>query len=82
MGTNPDDRSPIARAAAWSSRIFTVALEMVLPGLAGYWLDERLGTTALFMIAGLAIGSIVAMVHLIRMTKKLNQPGHQHPKRD
>ena len=33
-----------------------VSLEMVLPGLAGYWLDQRLGTVVLFMLMGFAVG--------------------------
>ena len=34
-----------------------VALEMVLPGLAGYWLDKRLGTVVLLMLVGFAVGA-------------------------
>jgi hypothetical protein len=46
-----------------------VSLEMVLPGLAGYWLDEALGTKVLFMLAGFALGGTAASVHLIRLTR-------------
>lgn len=46
-----------------------VSLEMVLPGLAGYWLDQQLGTQVLFMLLGFAIGGSWAVVHLIRMTR-------------
>jgi F0F1-type ATP synthase assembly protein I len=46
-----------------------VALEMVLPGLAGYWLDQRLGTLVLFMLIGFALGSTAAAVHLMRMVR-------------
>ena len=34
-----------------------VALEMVLPGLAGHWLDKQLGTVVLFMLLGLGFGT-------------------------
>lgn len=46
-----------------------VAMEMVLPGLAGYWLDKRLGTVVLFMLLGFGLGSTAAVVHLMRMVQ-------------
>lgn len=46
-----------------------VSLEMVLPGLAGYWLDKRLGTAVLFMLLGFGLGGTAAVVHLIRMVR-------------
>ena len=67
---NPsDDRSSIAIAYQWATRIMVVSLEMVLPGLAGYWLDEWIGTKVLFMLVGFALGSVAATVHLIRLTR-------------
>lgn len=64
-----DDRSAIAKAYQWASRIMLVALEMVLPGLAGHWLDRQLGTVVLFLLIGLALGSTGAVMHLIQMTR-------------
>jgi hypothetical protein len=64
-----DDRSPLAKAYGWAARIMVVALEMVLPGLAGYWLDQRLGTVVLFMLLGFGLGSTAAVVHLVRMVR-------------
>ena len=46
-----------------------VSLEMVLPGLAGYWLDSRLGTVVLFTLVGFGFGTTAAVVHLIQMTR-------------
>jgi F0F1-type ATP synthase assembly protein I len=46
-----------------------VSLEMILPGLAGYWVDRQLGTVFLFLLVGLAVGCTGAMWHLIRMTR-------------
>ncbi len=46
-----------------------VALEMVLPGLAGHWLDNQLGTVVLFMLLGFGLGCTAAVVHLIRMVR-------------
>ncbi len=60
-------KSPLALAAEWVSRITTVSLEMVLPGLAGQWLDRRWGTGYLGLV-GFAIGLTGGMWHLLRMT--------------
>jgi hypothetical protein len=51
-----------------------VSLEMVLPGLAGHWLDVRLGTVVLFLLIGLGLGSTAAVVHLVQMTRPGKQP--------
>ena len=67
--TSPDDQSPAAKAYQWSTRIMVVALEMVLPGLAGHWLDDRLGTHVLFMLLGFSVGGTAAVFHLIHMTR-------------
>ena len=45
-----------------------VSLEMVLPGLLGYWLDKQLGTVFLFMLIGLTVGCIGGIWHLVRAT--------------
>jgi hypothetical protein len=53
---------------SWVSKITAVALEMVLPGLAGLWLDNQLGTRFLTLL-GFALGVPLGMWHLIAMTK-------------
>jgi hypothetical protein len=67
--TPHDDRSPVAVAYQWASRIMVVAMEMVLPGLAGHWLDVRLGTVVLFLLVGLGLGCTAAVIHLVQMTR-------------
>jgi hypothetical protein len=67
--TPSDDRSQIAKAYQWATRIMVVSLEMVLPGLAGNWVDGRLGTKVLFTLLGFAAGCTAAVMHLIRMTR-------------
>jgi hypothetical protein len=68
-----DDRSPIAKAYQWATRIMLVSLEMVLPGIAGYWLDAWLGTKVLFMLVGFALGGTIAASHLIQLTRSENK---------
>ncbi len=62
------DFSWMAEAMNWVSKITTVALEMVLPGLAGLWLDNQLETRFLTML-GFGLGVPFGMWHLIVMTK-------------
>jgi hypothetical protein len=64
-----DDRSPVAKAYHWSSRIMVVSLEMVLPGTVGHWFDQQLRTVMLFTLVGLVVGCTGGMWHLIRMTR-------------
>jgi F0F1-type ATP synthase assembly protein I len=65
----------VAKAYQWASRIMVVCIEMILPGLAGYWVDQKLGTVLVFMSIGLAIGSIWGMRHLLRMIAAENRRG-------
>ena len=68
----PDDRSIMAQAIAWSSRVTTISLEMVIPGMIGCWIDRKLGTVMLFLVVGMVFGVTSGMIHLIRWTA---QPG-------
>lgn len=65
----------MAVAMEWVSRIITVSIEMVLPGVAGGWLDKRLGTAPLFTLAGFGLGITVAIWHLLVMTRTADTSG-------
>ena len=71
-GPSNDDRPPLAVGMEWASRIFAVALEMVLPGLAGQWLDKRWGTGFLALL-GFALGVTLGIWHLLVMTRATNR---------
>lgn len=85
MAAPPDERHPLAVAMEWVARITTVALEMVLPGLAGDWLDDLLGTSFLVFI-GFGLGLTAGIVHLLAMTGsfsgKQNHTTRHPPDRD
>ncbi len=59
---------PMAAAMQWVSRIMAAGLMMVLPGLAGQWLDKRLGT-GFIVLAGFAAGLAMSIAYLIAITK-------------
>jgi hypothetical protein len=63
----------------WAARITAVALEMVLPGVAGQWLDDRLGTS-FFALMGFAVGVPAGVWHLLVMTKASTQKKQKSPR--
>jgi len=74
VNSPPEDRSPMAEAAGWASRIMTISAEMVVPGLIGLWLDRLLGTWFLLALVGFAGGLTLGIWHLVR----LNSPDAKH----
>ncbi len=69
MNRSPDDRPPIVVALEWTTRLTTIALEMALPGAGGFWLDQWLGTKALFLVLGVIVGFVLGMWHLVLLTR-------------
>jgi hypothetical protein len=53
----------------WVSRIMAIGLTTFLPGVAGGWLDTRLGTSFLGL-AGLALGFSVAITWLVQLQRR------------
>ncbi|HVA50972.1 MAG TPA: AtpZ/AtpI family protein [Pirellulales bacterium] len=68
MKSSSNEPSPVAEAMTWVSRVLAVVAMMVLPGLAGQWLDKRWGTGFLGLI-GFAVGLVSGMGYLLAMTK-------------
>ncbi len=65
----------MAIAFEWSATIMTISAEMVVPGLAGHWLDQRLGTGVVFLLLGFAVGGTLATLALMRIAKKHAERG-------
>ena len=78
----PDDRSSLAQAAQWSSRVTSISLEMVVPGLVGLWIDRQLGTVMVFLVLGMALGMTTAILHLVRLGSSVGQNGPSHNRAD
>jgi F0F1-type ATP synthase assembly protein I len=66
----PDDRSPMAVALEWTSRITAIGLEMALPAGGGFWLDRRFQTTPIFSAAGALLGFAVGFYHLLQIARR------------
>lgn len=58
-------------AIEWVAKITTVALEMVLPTVGGWYLDKRFGTQY-WVLVGVVVGMVVGMMHLLQMTRPKN----------
>ena len=67
MAYPPDDRAPLLKAVQYSSRVTTIALEMVVPGLIGLWIDRKLGTVMVFLVLGMVLGMVGGVAHLIQL---------------
>ena len=63
----------MALAMEWVAKITTVGLEMVLPGIGGHYLDERLGT-GYWAPIGFVVGLVFGLWHLLQMTKPRTKP--------
>lgn len=74
MNNSPDRRSPLTLAMEWVSRITTISLEMVLPGLLGAWVDQRWNTLPVFLVLGVILGMTTGILHLVRLTASADRP--------
>lgn len=64
-----DDRSAIAKAADVASRIITISLATIVPGVAGYWIDQKLATRWIFTLVGFGIGMTFGAWQLTLLTR-------------
>ena len=58
--------SPIGDALAWAARIIAIGIVMFLPGVAGGWIDARLGTWFLGP-GGLVLGFVAGLALLVSL---------------
>jgi uncharacterized protein YqgC (DUF456 family) len=62
-------RKPMGEAIEWVARITAVALTMVLPGIAGQWMDRRFGTNYCGL-SGFALGLVLGISTLLALVKR------------
>ena len=81
MSNNPsDNRSKLARAVELGSLGTSIAMEMVVPVLIGYFLDRHLGTKPAFTILGGVFGLSGGLWHLIRLTRGMGEKANSDRK--
>ncbi len=57
-------------ASRWVSEITSIALQMTLPPVAGFWLDRKFGTDPWWVAIGACLGMFVAMTSLVQLSKR------------
>lgn len=68
----------MALASQWVARIFAISLLMILPGIAGQWLDSRLGTKFLALI-GFGLGFCAGFIGLLALVNSKPSSGVMMP---
>lgn len=64
------ERPPLAAAMVWVNRIISICLEMVLPAVGGYYLDQYFGTRYL-VVVGVLFGAVLGFWQLMMLTRSL-----------
>lgn len=62
-----DDRSPMAKSFSKASEVTSISIMMIVPGLVGYWIDQKVGSVLVFTLLGLALGMGVAVRQLMHL---------------
>ena len=78
-----DDRSPTAKSLSKVSEIFAICLMMIVPGLIGFVVDQKLGTRFVFTLLGLIFGMAGAVFQLMRLVASTEDSNDntEHPDR-
>lgn len=67
MNKDVDDRSPTAKSFSKVSEIMAISMMMIVPGLIGYLIDQKVGTRVVFTLLGLLFGMTGAIYQLIAL---------------
>jgi hypothetical protein len=82
VAKNQDVRPPLAVGMEWASRVTTISMEMVVPALIGYWLDQRWGTHNVLLSIGAVLGFIIGLRSLIQLTRNMPRGPSNGDRRD
>lgn len=66
----PTDRKATSEAAASYTRVVTVAMEMVAPGVLGLLIDRQVGTKAAFAVGGFVLGMVLGILQLVAFARE------------
>ncbi|MGQ9504066.1 MAG: AtpZ/AtpI family protein [Thermogutta sp.] len=67
-----DTRATWAKGYQISSQVISIAFELVLPGLVGFFADRRLHIFPILTVLGLVFGFTSGTIHFIHFAKTLN----------
>jgi len=75
-----EDRPPDARQMGLYLALAQVGLEMVAPMFLGLVIDNYAGTLPWFMIAGIILGFVGGIYHIVILTRKLDAARREREK--
>ncbi len=55
----------MAKSFSKASEVTSISIMMIVPGLVGYWIDQKVGSVLVFTLLGLALGMGVAFRQLM-----------------
>jgi F0F1-type ATP synthase assembly protein I len=70
-----DDRSPMAKSFSKASEVTSISIMMIVPGLIGYWIDQKVGSVLVFTLLGLVLGMGVAVRQLMLLVSSPAEVG-------
>jgi len=69
-----DQRSPLSIGIGWATKITGLGFEFSLPPIAGYFVDQWLGSNPVGTLVGMILGFLVGMMHILRLAKDSSKP--------
>lgn len=70
----------MASAMRWVSEITSGGLMMVLPSLAGWWLDGQLRSAPWCLVVGGMLGLAASFLHILKITGALKSSSKRDPR--
>jgi F0F1-type ATP synthase assembly protein I len=71
---------PTPRDLGYYAAIAQVGIEMVVPAIGGFYLDDWLGTAPWMMIAGAVVGFAGSLIHLFAILRRKARDETSDPK--
>ena len=62
-----DGRSPISRGYVLADRVFSIAIQMAVPPVLGWWVDGKLNTSPWLLVLGTVFGFVASLYQLIKL---------------
>jgi F0F1-type ATP synthase assembly protein I len=64
----------MAKSLSKASEVIAICLMMIVPGLIGYLIDQRVGSQFVFTLLGLIFGMSGAVMQLVRLVSVTDEP--------
>lgn len=64
----------MAKSLSKVSEIIAICMLMIVPGLIGYLIDQKVGSRVVFTLLGLILGMSGAVMQLVRLVSVTDEP--------